>query len=223
MHLDSRLTSNREDAHTGTTPFANRADALLLASKFILHSHRLATKYAALASTGILTVQPGSTNTIPGVVRFTLDIRSPQDETVDALEAELKRDFDALASSQDIGGLHAGGTRGKNAFQVFWRTDSSTSSTNFHEDCIKCVREAAAEVLGVRGAELVLDMTSGAGHDSVYASRRSPTTMIFIPCREGISHNHTEYSTAEDCALGAEVLLHSILKYDLLRSSRNGA
>ncbi|KAI0126221.1 hypothetical protein BJ170DRAFT_583308 [Xylariales sp. AK1849] len=210
---------DNKDAHTGTTPFGNRGDALLLASKFILHSHRVATKHSALVSTGILTTLPGSTNTIPGVVQFTLDIRSPQEETVTGVEAELKRDFTLLASGQDIGGLHAGCTPGRDDFGVTWRTDSSTGATLFHEDCIRCVRESASEVFGDQWESMARDMPSGAGHDSVYASRRCPTTMIFIPCRDGVSHNPTEYSSPEDCRLGAQVLLQSVLKYDQLRKA----
>ncbi|KAI1840523.1 hypothetical protein JX265_013248 [Neoarthrinium moseri] len=208
-----------KDSHTGTTPLANRSDALLLASKFILHSHRIATKHSALVTTGILTALPGSTNTIPGLVRFTLDVRSPKNETVEAVAADLKRDFATLASGQDVGDLHAGGTAGRNEFKVSWTTDSATSATVFHEDCIRCVREATSDVFGDRTKELVRDISSGAGHDSVYASRRCPTTMIFIPCRDGVSHNPAEYSTPEDCALGTQVVLNSVLRYDKLRKA----
>ena len=70
---------------------------MLLASRLIVHAHRLATKHAALASTGILTLAPGSVNTIPGLVRFSLDIRAPADNTLDALEADMRCDFAALA------------------------------------------------------------------------------------------------------------------------------
>ncbi|KAF4313151.1 hypothetical protein GTA08_BOTSDO00170 [Botryosphaeria dothidea] len=193
------LTERTTDAHTGTTPLSRRANALLLASKLILHSHRRATAHSALASTGVLTLAPGSTNTIPGHVRFSLDIRSPEDSVITTLEEELKRDLAALAAGEDIGGLHAGGTAGRSeALEVAWQTDSQTTVTRFHEDCIKTVREAAVEVLG--GVEdLIRDVKSGAGHDSVYASKHCPTSMIFVPCREGVSHNPTEYASAEDC------------------------
>ncbi|KAK8140362.1 N-carbamoyl-l-amino acid hydrolase [Apiospora sp. TS-2023a] len=214
------------DAHTGTTPLANRSDALLLASKLMVHGNRVATKHSALVSTGILTLSPGSTNTIPGSVRFSLDIRAPRNETVEEVEARLRQDFAALASgTEDIGGLHAGGTPGKSEFSVSWRTDSETTATVFHEDCIRCVREAAEDVLGGGdGAnKLVRDVVSGAGHDSVYASRVCPTTMIFVPCRDGVSHNPAEYTAPEDCAVGAEVLMHSVLRYDALRGKGVGA
>jgi acetylornithine deacetylase/succinyl-diaminopimelate desuccinylase-like protein len=65
-----------------------------------------------------------------------------------------------------------------------------------------------------------MEMTSGAGHDSVYASKRCPTSMIFVPCREGVSHNPREFCKEEDCALGAQVLLQSVVRFDRMRDER---
>ena len=193
------------DAHTGTTPFSSRADALLLAARLITRSHDVAAKHSALASTGILTLSPGSVNTIPGHVRFSLDIRAPADSTVDAVEAELRQDFASLASSNPKLGVE-------------WRTDSVSPAVNFHPDCIAAVSAAAESVTG--SPDLVRDMVSGAGHDSVYTSRRCPTSMVFVPCRNGVSHNPEEYTSPEDCAIGAEVLMQSVLRYDRLRAER---
>ncbi|KAI1177115.1 hypothetical protein F4777DRAFT_227489 [Nemania sp. FL0916] len=203
------------DAHTGTTPLAQRADALLLAARMITHSHRLATKHKALASTGILTLEPGSTNTIPGSVKFALDVRAPEDGTVDAMEDDLKRDFARLAAGENVDGLLDGGTPGK-PLEVNWRTDSVSPATKFHPDCIAAVRASAEAVTGDKG--LVRDMASGAGHDSVYASRHCPTSMIFVPSKNGVSHNPEEYTSPEDCALGAEVLMQSVLRFDRARA-----
>lgn len=203
------------DAHTGTTPLNSRADAMLLAARLIMHSHRLATTHSALASTGILTLSPGSTNTIPGRVSFTLDVRAPADATVDAMEVALKRDFAKLAAGEDIDGLLAGSTPAK-PLSVEWRTDFVSPATIFHPDCIAAVRASAEEVTG--SSSLVRDMTSGAGHDSVYSSRRCPTSMIFVPSKNGVSHNPEEYTSPEDCAIGANVLLQSVLQYDQMRA-----
>ncbi|KAI1410492.1 amidase [Hypoxylon sp. FL1857] len=205
------------DAHTGTTPLQNRADAMLLAAQLITHSHRLATVHSALASTGILTLSPGSTNTIPGHVSFTLDVRAPTDATVDTMESDLKRDFAALAAGEDIGGLLERSTPGI-PLKVEWRTDFVSPATVFHPDCIAAVRASAQAVTG--SATLVRDMMSGAGHDSVYANRRCPTSMIFVPSKNGVSHNPEEYTSPEDCAIGAEVLMQSVLRYDRLRADR---
>lgn len=205
------------DAHTGTTPFSARADAMLTAARLIAHSHRVAAKHSALASTGVLTLSPGSVNTIPGNVRFSLDIRSPVDATVEAVEAQLRKDFAAIASGGNADDPSFPQTS-KHKLAVDWTTDTTSAAVNFHPDCIAAVRAAAGSVLGDEG--LVRDMVSGAGHDSVYASRRCPTSMIFVPCRNGVSHNPEEHTSPEDCAIGAEVLMHSVLRYDQLRAQR---
>lgn len=206
------------DCHTGTTPFPTRSDALLTASKLILHSHRLATAHpSALASTGILTLTPGSTNTVPGHVRFSLDIRSPSDAVLDALEDALRTDFAAIARGGAGTDVSAGCTRGVPC-EIEWSTDSVSPAVVFHEDAVACVRKASSWYEGTRG--LTRDLTSGAGHDSVYASRRCPTGMIFVPCRDGVSHNPSEFCAPEDCAAGAQVLLGSVLAFDRMRAER---
>ncbi|KAA6414482.1 MAG: hypothetical protein FRX48_01231 [Lasallia pustulata] len=210
------LTVHGRDAHTGTTDFAHRADALLTTAKLLLHSHRLATAASALASTGILSLSPGSTNTVPGRVRFSLDIRAREDETLEALEAGLRRDFERIAGGRMSAGW-GGGTRGRPC-GVRWGLDFRSRAVGFHADCIQCVEESARGV--VRREEVRREMVSGAGHDSVFTSKRCPTSMIFVPCRDGVSHHPAEYCSPEDCATGAQVLLGAVLRYDRLRAER---
>lgn len=198
------------EAHTGTTPFSARADALLAASRMIASSHEIASGHSGLATTGILSLSPGSVNTIPGKVTFSLDVRAPQNATLNTIEAELRSAFERIASREITKGLD---------LSVSWKTDTDSPATHFHEDCIKVIRQAAEDVTG--SESLVRDMVSGAGHDSVYASRRCPTAMIFVPSRDGVSHHPEEYTSPEDCALGAEVLMQSVLRYDRLRFERS--
>ena len=219
------------DSHTGATSFQHRADALLTASKMILASHKIAARNVALASTGILTLKPGSTNTVPGYVQFSLDIRSPLDETVEAVEKECRNAFSAIAAgqTQNDEGVNNGCVVSEKHCDVEWRTDFISPATHFNEDCIACVRQAGSD-LCANTSETETDgrnlgswgklMTSGAGHDSVYTSKHFPTSMIFVPCRDGVSHNPAEYSSPEACADGANVLLGAVLRYDRLRSER---
>ena len=208
------------DTHTGTTPFDRRADAMLTASKMILFSHRAATRRGARASTGILVLEPGSTNTVPGYVRFSLDVRAPEDSTVDAVEAECREAFEAIAAGKDVDNLNHDCTPGLPR-TVSIKVDSVSPAVKFHDDCIASVRSASEGLFGAEKMEqLTKDMISGAGHDSVYTSYVCPTSMIFIPCRDGVSHNPREYSTPEDCALGAQVLMQSVLRYDRLRAEK---
>lgn len=152
------------DCHTGTTDFQNRSDALLTASKLILHSHNKATELGCLASTGILNLKPGSTNTVPGFVQFSLDIRCRDDHKLVELERALKSDFAEIAAGNEIGGLNTLGIKGKGC-TVVWQLDTESPATKFHEDCVKCVEASAKDMLGVNAENQVQRMTSGAGHD----------------------------------------------------------
>ncbi len=180
-----------------------------ITAMMISRSRQVASQHSALASTGVLTLSPGSVNTIPGHVRFSLDIRASSDATVDAVEDQLRTDFASIALGTEVGGR---------PLSVSWKTDSISPAIHFHADCIQCVQSSAESVLG--SSELVRDMVSGAGHDSVYASSRCPTSMIFVPSKNGVSHHPEEYTGPEDCAIGAEVLLRSVIQYDQLRLAR---
>nr|POE65900.1 putative hydrolase [Quercus suber] len=223
------ITVRGRDSHTGATSFQHRADALLTASKMIVASHAVASKHSALASTGILSLKPGSTNTVPGFVQFSLDIRAPEDKTVDVVEAECKDMFSRIASGaiegvMDVNKHYSPSSR---RCSVEWRTDFVSPATHFHEDCISCVQAAGVDLCG----EAVVEnknlgawgklMTSGAGHDSVYANMRCPSSMIFVPCRDGVSHNPAEYSSPQACSDGANVLLGAVLRYDRQRAEKS--
>lgn len=219
------VTVKGRDTHTGTTDLKSRADALLAASKMILHSHKLATANHALASTGMLNLKPGSTNTVPGEVTFSLDIRATKDETVAKMVELISNDFPMIAAGGNVGGLTAscpldalnhGCTTGLPC-TVSVKEDFDSPATNFNPLCIDAVSKAAHAVLGPESHSLVMEMMSGAGHDSVYASHCCPSSMIFVPCREGISHNPAEFCSEDDCALGAQVLLQSVLRFDRMR------
>ncbi|MCJ1418979.1 hypothetical protein MMC32_005330 [Xylographa parallela] len=206
------ITVRGRDTHTGTTALPLRADALLVAAKLILASHRIAAAHGGLASTGILNLSPSSVNTVPGLVTFSLDIRHPADATLQRMEAAMVAEFAALASGA---ALAPGEVRGRPC-AVAWRLDAPSAAVEFDAECVACVRESCA---GLAGGE----MRSGAGHDSVFTSRRAPTAMVFVPCRDGVSHNPAEYCKKEDCANGAQVLMGAVLRYDGLRRERAGA
>lgn len=211
------VTVKGRDCHTGTTDLSNRADALLGASKMIARARQVAWEHGALASTGIIEARPGSTNTVPGTVIFSMDIRAQADGTVNETEAALRSEFEAIASGADVMQQTANPAP-VDKLAVEWRLDSDSRATNFHSDCIECVQKAANTAL--QDEKLSRRMVSGAGHDSVYASRRAPTSMIFVPCRDGVSHNPAEYTSPEDCALGAQVLTLAVLEYDAMRATR---
>jgi acetylornithine deacetylase/succinyl-diaminopimelate desuccinylase-like protein len=164
-------------------------------------------------------LKPGSTNTVPGNVRFSLDVRSPKDSIVEAVETEIRDAFAKIAAGEDVDGLNKDYTPSLPC-SVDITIDSTSPAVNFHSDCISCVTEASKGIFGADAEDLTKAMVSGAGHDSVNTSYVCPTSMIFIPCRDGVSHNPREYSTPEDCAIGAQVLMQSVLRYDKLRAQR---
>ncbi|KAK1146911.1 hypothetical protein N8T08_002237 [Aspergillus melleus] len=200
------VTVHGRDAHTGTTPLSARKDPLLAASKMIAASNAVAQKHGALASTGVIkTPANASTNTVASQVDFTLDIRHPEDSVVEAVQRECLEAFDEIAT-QDGKGV-----------SLDWKLDTDSAAVQFDGDCTQSIQKAADALVGPKKW---MDMVSGAGHDSVYTSRHCPTAMIFVPCRDGVSHHPEEHCSQDDCALGAQALLESVVNYDQLRAER---
>jgi N-carbamoyl-L-amino-acid hydrolase len=128
-------------------------------------------------------------------VFLTVDLRHPEAAVLEAMEGELQA---ALGEACDSLGLTVAATK-------IW----DQPPVVFDAECVAAVR-GAAEASGFK----VRDMVSGAGHDAAYVARVAPTAMIFVPCRGGVSHNEAEFSSQEQCAAGAQVLLQAVLAYD---------
>ncbi|OAA64953.1 Amidase, hydantoinase/carbamoylase [Cordyceps fumosorosea ARSEF 2679] len=206
------ITVRGRDSHAGTTPLYARKDAVLVAAQLISAANAVAKTFSGLATTGIFRAEPGTVNTMAHTVTFSLDLRHVSNAVLAEMEAACRAKFDEIAEGTERG------------CEVGWALLVDSPAVVFHEDCVAAVRESAREVCGGlpggQGKELWKPMISGAGHDSCYTNLRCPTSMIFTPTREGISHNPTEYCSAEDCALGASVLLGAVLRYDKLRADR---
>ncbi|KAG2735547.1 hypothetical protein G9P44_001761 [Scheffersomyces stipitis] len=189
--------------HTGTTPLAARSDALLAASKMIVKGNELAKKHNCLFSVGVLNLQPAVVNVIPEHVEFIIDVRHVKDDGLSVILEEIKSDFVSIV-----------GDSGR-ALTVEFDHIYTSDAVKFHEDCISSVTESAEEIVGKEKARTII---SGAGHDSCATSTRVPTSMIFIPSKDGVSHNPAEYSKPEEVHTGFEVLLNAVLKYDSKRA-----
>ena len=187
------VTITGRESHAGTTPMNRRKDAMLGAARIIDRINRIALDHPPGVSTvGMLTVSPNSRNTIPGRVFFSVDLRHPQDETLETMKKALEG-----AVAEVCGTL---GLEGE-CKEIWW-----SPGVHYHEDCIEAVRNAAG-ALGFAHRDIV----SGAGHDAGYISRVAPVGMIFVPCADGISHNEVESATPQDLAAGCNVLLHAML------------
>ncbi|KAI1335044.1 putative N-carbamoyl-L-amino acid hydrolase [Xylariaceae sp. FL0016] len=187
------------EAHTGTTPMDRRSDALLGAAKMIVATNQAVTEgelaaRGARATIAVINSGPQSINTIAGKVRLGLDVRAPMDEDVAAVEALCRQRFQEISEEA---GLSVDVDR-------FW----TSPALHFDPTMVNCVRESARSI----GCEM--ELVSGAGHDSVYTSYKAPTAMIFVRCRDGVSHHPAEYSRPEDCVAGAQTLLGAYLRYD---------
>lgn len=189
------VTVTGQEAHAGPTPMRRRRDALVAAARMVEAVNAIGHEFQpdACATVGHLRVQPNSRNVIPGTVFFAVDFRHPDDATLSAMDGALKSRCREIAAGS-----------GTEADIVdLWHCPP----TVFDADCVGAVRDAA-HAAGLPAREIV----SGAGHDAIYVARVAPTAMVFVPCRDGISHNEAEYASPEACAAGAQVLLGAALR-----------
>ncbi|KAK5047570.1 hypothetical protein LTR84_006667 [Exophiala bonariae] len=202
------------DSHAGSTPMEARKDSVLAAAKMIVESNKIAKAHSGLITTGLVETEPGSINTTACTTRFTLDMRHHLDSELANIEDECLTTFRRIAAEDSEAGV-----------LVEWQQLAANPAVTFHHDCISVIESAAEDALvdlpkTANDGKLWKHMVSGAGHDSFHTSRRCPTGMIFTPTREGLSHTPSEYCSPEDCALGAQVLLGAVLRYDKFRMER---
>lgn len=190
------LSITGQSAHAGTTPMELRRDAGVAAARINLELRRMIASgaYGQMRATmGAIQPGPGLVNIVPGRCLATVDLRNPSDEHMRAAERDLVAFYDQVSGEENV--------------DLAWRQTARTETVAFAPDVQERVARAA-EALGLRHEPIV----SGAGHDAQEMARLCPTGMIFVPGeRDGISHNPRELSTPEQCAAGANVLLHVAL------------
>ncbi|ABM39314.1 Zn-dependent hydrolase [Polaromonas naphthalenivorans] len=183
------------EAHAGPTPMALRKDALqvatLLMQDVVASAHRHAPH--GRGTVGMVQVFPNSRNVIPGRVKFSIDLRNATDALVDEMADEVKAY--AAELSEEMG------------LPIHIELVSSYPAQGFNPGCVDAVAQAAHK-LGYSSMPVV----SGAGHDAVYMAQLAPAGMIFIPCKDGISHNEIEDAKPEHITAGCNVLLHAMLE-----------
>ncbi|ORY15433.1 hypothetical protein BCR34DRAFT_558808 [Clohesyomyces aquaticus] len=188
------------EGHSGTTPMPDRSDALVTASRLITAVRDTARQTElGVATVGVINSDTSSQATIPAGVDFIIDIRCPTDDMVDQLATAVFKAFDSVVQEEGNG----------TAYEI--KRTWGLPESKFHTRCIDAVRASALKEVS---EDQIMDMKSRAGHDSAWTSRVCPTSMIFVPSKDGISHNPNEYTSPEHCALGAQILLHAVLEYD---------
>ncbi|MBI2517173.1 MAG: Zn-dependent hydrolase [Opitutae bacterium] len=184
-----KLTWTGKAGHAGTTPMALRRDALAGAAEFTLGVEAIARRTPGLVATvGALTVSPGAANVIPGEVVLTLDVRHARDSVRRAALMQIGRLATQIADRRRL-------------VRTWQRTQENGA--------VNCSPELSARlarsVQAVQGKSLTL--VSGAGHDGVVVSTLTPVAMLFVRCRDGLSHHPDEYASPADLDVALRVMI----------------
>jgi hydantoinase/carbamoylase family amidase len=190
VHADLELRGRAD--HAGATPMGLRADALAGAAETVLAAERAAEAVTgATATVGELEVDPGVVNVIPGVARLSLDVRAADDAVRDATFERAVQDAREACVRRGL--------------TLELRERQRFGAVRLHPSTVDALT-AAAETAGVRWTTMV----SGAAHDTACVASRVPSAMLFLPCRDGISHHPAESVERADIAAGMEVLLGAV-------------
>ena len=183
------------EAHAGPTPMALRKDALQVATRLMQEVVACALRHPphGRGTVGMVQVFPNSRNVIPGNVKFSIDLRNVSEAILDAMDADIRGVAAKISAESGL--------------PIDMKLVTSFPATQFHADCVDAVGRAA-KALGYSHMNAV----SGAGHDAVYMAKVVPAGMIFIPCKDGISHNEIEDAKPEHITAGCNVLLHAMLE-----------
>ncbi|WP_275785842.1 Zn-dependent hydrolase [Pararhizobium gei] len=184
-----------EAGHAGTTLAGSRRDPMRAATTGLaeLYAAIMPADEEARLTVGRFSLEPGSINAVPAVALFSIDIRHPDPDRLDRIEATIGATLRQAAEA--------------NGCTVDIACILDMPSTMFAESLLTCIEQAAAEN-GVKHRRIV----SRAFHDALFISRIAPAAMIFVPCRNGVSHNAAEFVEPEFCILGADMLLHATLR-----------
>ncbi|MDX2314383.1 MAG: hydantoinase/carbamoylase family amidase, partial [Gammaproteobacteria bacterium] len=186
------LVVEGQEAHAGPTPMEVRRDAMMGAARIVLEIDRVGrSRTGARGTVGRMHVYPNSPNTVPGRVEFSGDLRHPDEATLKDMDTEFRASAQSIADEMGL-------------------PLSITQSTYipplpFYPPLVDTVRRYAREE-----GKPYQDIYTGAGHDACNMARILPTTMIFVPCEDGISHNEIESAKQEDLEAGCNVLCNAV-------------
>lgn len=176
--------------HSGATPMGFRRDALVSAAKLILAVQEAAENEkdnGTVGTVGVVEVEPGSINVVPGAVTLWVDVRGVDRESIIRTLADIREEAEAIAVLDRVG--------------VHFEMLTEDSPVALSEEMARQTEDICRE----KGYSY-MHMNSGAGHDAMHMAKIAPATMVFIPCRGGISHNPAEYAAAEDICRAVDVL-----------------
>lgn len=182
------FTFTGKAAHAGTMPMDRRQDALAAAAEFVLAVEAEARGTSGLVATvGLLAVRPGAVNVVPGDVTLSLDVRHPDDSVREDHRRRLLQVADDIAQRRGL---------------------SVRAVLTDEEDSIACSPELTS-VLASAVKDLghpAMQLASGAGHDAVVMSRLTEVSMLFVRCKDGVSHSPAESVAEDDVEVAIDVL-----------------
>lgn len=184
-----------QETHAGPVPMAMRRDPMPALARVIdlVYGVGLVDE-AARATIGVLHARPGSINVMPGRIDLTVDLRHPKEARLEEMNAAFLAGIETIRTKEGKIDVHA---------EEIWHSPVVL----FDNALTEAVRQSAA----ARGVPFQ-DVISGAGHDAFHMARAVPSALVFVPCKDGLSHNEAEYSSPEQVAAGANVLLDVTLK-----------
>lgn len=190
-----RITIDGVANHAGTTPMAMRCDAGLAAARvgLFLRDHIARSNAPSVATVGTMRFEPDAINVIPSRAVFTVDLRDPDEERLQALENTLAGELRRIIAEEGV--------------TVTVERLARFEPVTFDRAIVEMI-ETSASARGLKSRR----MTSGAGHDAQMIARIAPAAMIFVPSRDGISHNPREHTVPADLVAGANVLLDVVSK-----------
>lgn len=191
-----RVIVTGEAGHAGTVPMALRKDALSASAEMALAIEKLgAAAENGVATIGQLHVEPGAVNVIPGRVRFTVDARAPKDPVREKLVADIEATIRTIAARRNV----------QVEIQPFYDAPAAPASP--------AMMQGLASAIEARQIE-VRHLPSGAGHDAMVMGALCPMGMMFVRCKDGISHNPAESMTEADAGLAIAILLDFVRHYE---------
>ena len=182
--------------HAGTVPMDLRRDALVAASEAVIAVERICSDIAgAVGTVGMLRAMPGAVNVIPGVVEFSVDVRAGSDGLRRRVSRRIDEAFSAIEERRGV---------------LF---DSVTTHETGAAQCSPWLMHCLARAIEAEGLE-VRELPSGAGHDAMAMAHLTPVAMLFVRCKDGISHHPAESMTEADAEVAARVLLRFLEEFD---------
>jgi len=192
-----QATVTGESGHAGTVPMQLRRDALAGAAEMTLLAETIARDFASeamVATVGRIEARPGAANIIPGIVRFTLDLRSASDAARNSAVERFEREAKAIAERRHLGF----------AVDPIHRIETTPADPGLQDQLAHAVSALGAKPL---------KLASGAGHDGLMMAKLCPIAMLFVRCKAGVSHNPAEYASPQDMGVAVAALVRFIEQF----------